>query len=337
MSARAPGARRHPEGPDPEGPDPKGSGPEGRGGRTGRRRSSLFWRYLPFWLPAFALYTLFIVWPLANAVGYSLFEWQGLRRGAFVGLGNFVRLFTTEPWRSDLWDAFRHNLLFFAGTMLVQNTVALFFAVVLHGLRRGSRFFQNLFFLPHLLATVLVGFLWDLILNPLFGPLNKALKAVGLDALARPWLGLPETALGTIVAINAWAWLGFPMMVFLANLASIPASYLEAARLDGANGWQVFRHVQLPLLRPGLIVVSVLTFIGNFNAFELIFVIAGSDGSPGGSTDVLGTYFYRTAFGTGPDAVAMGSTLAVVMFGFIALVSLTFLRLAQRGGGVSYD
>lgn len=305
--------------------------------RQGRaRKLSPFWRYLPFWFPAFALYSLFIVWPLLNAVGYSLFEWQGLRRGAFVGLGNFVRLFTREPWRSDLWDAFRHNLVFFAGTMLVQNTVALFFAVILNDLRVLGRFFQNLFFMPHLLATVLVGFLWNLILNPLFGPLNKGLRAVGLGALAQPWLGQPETALPTIIAVNAWAWLGFPMMLFLANLGSIPQSYLEAARLDGASGWQVFRHIQLPLLRPSLVIVTVLTFIGNFNAFDLIFVMAGSGGSPGGATDVLGTFFYRTAFGTGQDAVSMGSTLAVVMFGFIALVSLLFLRLTRRGE-MTYD
>lgn len=303
---------------------------------TGRaRRLSPFWRFLPFWLPAFILYSLFIVWPLLNAVSYSLFEWQGLKRGAFTGLSNFARLFQ-EPWRSDLWTAFWHNILFFIGTMLVQNTIALFFAVILNNLKRGSRFFQNLFFMPHLLATVLVGFLWNLILNPLFGPLNKALRAIGLDALAQPWLGQPETALPSIIAVNAWAWLGFPMMLFLANLGSIPASYLEAARLDNANDWQIFRFIQLPLLRPSLIIVTVMTFIGNFNAFELIFVMAGSNGSPGGATDVLGTLFYRTAFGTGQDAISMGSSLAVMMFGFIALTSFVFLRIARRGE-VTYD
>lgn len=297
--------------------------------RVGQQRSP-FWRYLPFWLPAFVLYTLFIVWPLANALLYSLFEWQGLERGAFVGLGNFVRLLTTEPWQSDLFAAFRHNVVFFVGTMLVQNTVALAFAVLIFRLGRGGRFWQNLFFMPHLLATVVVGFLWNLILNPLFGPLNQGLKRLGLDVLAQPWLGQPETALPTIIAVNAWAWLGFPMMIFLANLGSIPASYLEAARLDGASDWQVFRRIQLPLLRPALTIVTLLTFIGNFNTFELVFVMAGSSGSPGGATDVLGTFFYRTAFGGGQEAVSMGSTLAVVMFAFVALTSLVALRLFGR-------
>ncbi len=303
--------------------------------RRGHKPSS-FWRLLPFWLPAFVLYTVFIVWPLLNAIGYSLFEWRGLVRGPFVGLDNFVTLLTTEPWRSNLTRAFGNNLFFFAGTMLVQNTLALAFAVLLHGMRRGGRFWQNLFFLPHLLPTVLVGFLWLLILNPLFGPLNKALREFGLDSLALPWLGLPETALPTIVVVNAWAWLGFPMMLFLANLGSIPTSYLEAARLDGATPWQVFRHIQLPLLRPSLTIVTVLTFIGNFNTFELVFVMAGSSGSPGGATDVLGTFFYRTAFGGGQDAVSMGSALAVLMFGFILSVSLIALRLFGRGE-VVYD
>lgn len=311
--------------------------------RRGRKLSP-FWRYAPFWLPAFVLYSIFIVYPLATAVGYSLFAWDGLQRGAFVGLENFVTLLTEDPWQRNLWRAFRHNIAFFAGTMLVQNTVALFFAVVLYSLKRGRRFWQNLFFMPHLLSTVLVGILWNLILNPLFGPLNQALRGleagisnllalVGIDAsvkLAYPWLGLPETALGTIVVVNAWAWLSFPMMIFLANLGSIPKGYLEAATLDGANNWQVFRHIQLPLLRPAITIVSVLTFIGNFNAFELIFVMAGSDGSPGGSTDVLGTFFYRTAFGTGSERIAIGSALAVLMFGFIALTSFIALRIFRR-------
>lgn len=291
---------------------------------------------MPFWLPAFLVYTLFIVWPLLNALLYSLFEWQGLRRGAFVGLDNFVRLFTTEPWQGDLAEAFGHNIVFFVGTMILQNTVALAFALVIFSLKRGGRFWQNLFFMPHLLATVVVGFLWNLILNPLFGPLNQGLELLGLDALAQPWLGQPSTALPTIIAVNAWAWLGFPMMIFLANLGSIPPSYLEAARLDGASSWRVFRHVQLPLLRPALTIVTLLTFIGNFNTFELIFVMAGSSGSPGGATDVLGTFFYRTAFGGGQDAVSMGSALAVVMFSFIALTSFVVLRLFRREA-VVYD
>jgi raffinose/stachyose/melibiose transport system permease protein len=321
-------------------PVPTAPTPPGRdaapGGRRKATKPSSFLRLAPFWLPAFLLYTTFIVWPLINAIGYSLFDWNGLRRGAFVGLDNFVRLFAEAPWNVDLWDAFRNNVVFFVLTMILQNTVALGFAVILTRVRVGARFFQNLFFMPHLLATVLVGFLWSLILNPLFGPLNQALKAIGLDVLARPWLGDPDTALATIVVVNAWAWLGFPMMLFAANLGSIPASYLEAARLDGANGFQVFWNVELPLLRPSLIIVTVMTFIGNFNAFELIFVMAGSDGSPAGATDVLGTYFYRTAFGTGPDAIQMGSTLAVVTFGFIAALSALFLRIARRGT-VVYD
>ena len=306
------------------------------GAPKGRVKTSPFWRFLPFWLPALLVYTLFVVWPLLNALLYSLFEWQGLRRGAFVGVANFVRLFTTEPWRSDLAAAFGHNVVFFVGTMLVQNTVALAFALIIFSLRRGGRFWQNLFFMPHLLATVVVGFLWNLILNPLFGPLNQGLKAIGLDVLAQPWLGQPETALPTIIAVNAWAWLGFPMMIFLANLGSIPPSYLEAARLDGASSWHAFWYVQLPLLRPALTIVTLLTFIGNFNTFELVFVMAGSNGSPGGATDVLGTFFYRTAFGGGQDAVSMGSALAVVMFVFIALVSFTALRLSRREA-VVYD
>ena len=301
-----------------------------------RNKATNFWRLLPFWLPAFVVYSLFIVYPLLSAVSFSLFSWQGLRREHFVGLENFVTLLTTEPWRTRLWRAFGNNLYFFAGTMLMQNTVALLFAVLLYNLRRGQRFWQNLFFLPYLLPTVLVGFLWRLMLNPLFGPVNNGLRALGLEALALPWLGTPETALPSIIVVNAWGWLGFPMIIFLANLGNIPMSYLEAAKLDGASPWQIFARIQLPLLRPSLMIVSVLTFIGNFNAFELIFIMAGSSGSPGGATDVLGTFFYRTAFGGASNAISMGSALAVLMFCFIALISFIMVALFQRDK-VLYD
>ncbi|WP_233451827.1 carbohydrate ABC transporter permease [Rubrobacter xylanophilus] len=301
---------------------------------SGRRKWG-GWRpvHALFLLPAFLLYTLFVVYPMVSALRFSLYEWNGLERVAFSGLENFRTLFTRYPYDEEVWDALRHNLYLFAVTMVVQNAFALFLAVVLdRGIRRGRTLFRNIFFLPHLIAVVVVGFLWSLILNPQFGVFNRFLEAVGLGVLAHPWLGDPDTALTAVALVNAWSWVGFPLIIFLANLAGIPEEYHEAARLDGAGGWQVFRYVTLPLLAPSITIVTVLTFIGNFNAFDLIYAMGGSNGSPGGSTDVLALLFYRIAFaGNDPNAVGVSNALAVLMFVVVFAVSVVYLRWRGRG------
>ncbi|MGH2698685.1 MAG: carbohydrate ABC transporter permease, partial [Actinomycetota bacterium] len=152
-----------------------------------------------------------------------------------------------------------------------------------------------------------------------------------LGALEHSWLGDPTTAFTTIIFVNAWSWIGFPMVIFLANLAAIPDDYDEAAQVDGANAWQRFRYITLPLLVPSLTIVTVLTFIGNFNAFDLIYSMAGSDATPGGSTDVLGLLFYRIAFDSeDPNQVGVGNALAVLMFLVVFVVSNVWLRMFKR-------
>jgi raffinose/stachyose/melibiose transport system permease protein len=296
------------------------------------RRPPLRWRTAAvFLLPALALYSVFIVYPLLSALQYSLFEWRGTVRDAFAGLGNFAELATRYPLDRNIARAFLHNAAFFAGTMLVQNTLGLAFAVLLHRRRAGRRLLQTIYTLPYLVSPLVVGYLWSLLLNPTFGPVNAALRAVGLDALALPWLGDPRTALPTIILVNAWQWVGFPMLLFGAALAGIPEEYEQAARVDGASSWQVFRRVTLPLLTTAVGTVSVLTFVGNFNVFALSYAMGGSQGNPAGATDVLGLLFYRTAFlEGGVNAIGVSSALAVCMFAFIFGMSMVATSVLRR-------
>nr|WP_221308351.1 sugar ABC transporter permease [Nocardiopsis mwathae] len=290
-----------------------------------------WWVLAAFLLPAVALYTLFIVYPLFSALQYSLYSWQGTQRTGFAGWDNFAHLFS-GVYGDRLWRAFGHNLAFFGGTMLVQTTVGLAFAVLLRGTRTGRRFLQTAYVLPHLVSPIVVGYLWSLMLSPQFGAVNAALRAVGLDALARPWTGDPALALPTLILVNAWQWIGFPMLLFSAALAAIPPAYEEAARVDGASGWQAFRHVTLPLLVPAIGIVTVLTFIGNMNVLDLVYAMQGSQGAPAGATDVLGLLFYRTAFNNpDPGAIGQASALAVVMFVFIFGISIAATRVLRRG------
>ncbi|MPZ94878.1 MAG: ABC transporter permease subunit [Propionibacteriales bacterium] len=286
-----------------------------------------------FLLPALALYTVFIVYPLFSALQYSLFEWTGTARQGFLGLQNFAALFTVFPYDEQLIVAFWHNCLFFIGTMAVQNTLGLLFAMLLHRRRFGKRLFQTLYTLPYMVSPIVVGYLWLLLLRPQFGALNVLFENIGFDFLARPWLGDPDTALPVVILINAWQWLGFPMLLFGAALAGIPDEYDDAARVDGATGWRAFRYVTLPLLTPAIGTVTVLTFIGNFNEFSLVYAVGGSQGNPAFSTDVLGLLFYRTAFEGGLNAIGRSSALAVLMFVFIfgiAVVANRYLRKRER-------
>lgn len=193
--------------------------------------------------------------------------------------------------------------------------------------------YRVIFFLPVTLSLVIVGFLWLLFLNPVFGAVNKALALAGVGQLARPWLGDPHTALVAVILVNAWRWLGFPTLVFLAAIPAIPEEYLEAARIDGAGEAAVVRHVVLPLLAPAVTIIVLLTFLGSFNWFELPYVMQGVAGAPDRATDVLGLLFYRTAFGevdTGLQDIGIGSAIAVLMFALLGSVSAVAAVLLRR-------
>ncbi|MFC6507428.1 carbohydrate ABC transporter permease [Promicromonospora citrea] len=282
---------------------------------------------LLFLLPAAVLFGVFVLYPMATALTYSLFSWRGTAQEAFVGLDNFVALFTTEPYRTELPRAFGHNALLFAGAMAAQNSVGLLLAVLLHQRERFRRLFQVLFTMPYLVSPLVVGYLWSLLLSPLFGPVNALLRAVGLDAVAQPWLGDPDTALWVVVLVTAWQWVGFPLLVYGAALGALDPSTQEAAMLDGAGAAQRFRHVTLPLLTPVIGTVSVLTFIFSMEAFPIPYALGGSSGSPAGATDVMSLLFYRTAFHSGAsNAIGVSSAVAIVLFLVIVGVSVAFTR-----------
>jgi raffinose/stachyose/melibiose transport system permease protein len=294
--------------------------------QTGRRL------WLVFFLgPATSLFAAFVTYPIFSALAYSLYSWEGIGRRAFVGWGNFTRLFATFPYSQLLVNAFWHNILVFVVTMLVQNLPALGLALLLARGPWGTKVYRVIFFLPVTLSLVIVGFLWTLLLNPVFGIVNQLLTAGGLAA--RPWLGDPHSALLALIVVNAWRWLGFPTIVFLAGINAVPEEYIEAARIDGAAEWPVFCHIILPLLAPAVTIIVLLTFIGSFNWFELPYVMQGVSGAPDRATDVLSLLFYRTAFGevdTGLQDIGIGSAIAVLMFVLLVTVSAVAAVVLRR-------
>ena len=216
----------------------------------------------------------------------------------FIGIQNYVTLLTNDLWADQFWNAFWNNVKFFIINMLVQNPVALFLAALLSSRTlRWTSGYRTLIFVPTVLSVVIIGFIWQLILSPLWGIAESFMTFFGIGHLFQPWLGLESTALTTISLISVWQFVGIPLMLFYAALIGIPEELVEAAYVDGATTWTVFWKVKFPLILPTVGIVTILTFVGNFNAFDLIYTIKGALAGPNFSTDIMGTMFFRTFFG----------------------------------------
>ncbi len=296
------------------------------------RQKKFPFHLLVFIGPSFAVYTLFMVYPLLDSLRLSLFSAgpDGVER--FVGLQNYIVLLSDSNYAPRFFGALKNNFIFFAVHMLVQNPIGLLLAALLTTNGRGRKIYRTILFLPTVLSYVLVGFIWNLILSPLWGVTSGALNVLGLRSLFQPWLGLESTALVTISLISVWQFVGIPMILFYAALIGIPEELVEAARVDGATGWQIFWRIKFPLILPTVGIVGILTFVGNFNAFDLIYTIKGALAGPNFSTDIMGTLFYRTFFGQQLQIgnPTMGATVAAMMFLVILSGVLIYMFLWQR-------
>ncbi len=282
----------------------------------GRKKKKYF--VLAYILPAFLIYTVFMAAPILLSLRTSLYEWTGVGDMKFVGLENYIALFTEPNYSQRFFNALGNNVVMFVFMMVLQNVYGLVLAVLLTRGLRFSNFFRTIFFSPVTISVVIVGFIWSLIYNPTYGIVNGALKAVGLDKFAISWLGNEGTALLCVAIAGAWQSIGLTIMMFVAAIQGIPDDVFESARLDGCGEWKLFAKITLPLITPNIGMVTVLTLIGNFaNSFDLIYAMQGVIAGPNYATDVLSTYFYRTAFGAYgsfmPD-MGMGASIATVMF-----------------------
>jgi raffinose/stachyose/melibiose transport system permease protein len=281
------------------------------------------WHVAVFLAPATLVYTAIMIVPLFGTLNLALFT-RTETGEAFNGLGNFRTLFGDPRWSAAFWNALGNNAWFFLIHMLVQNPIGIALAALLSSPRlRGAAFYRTAIFVPTILSFVIVGFAWKLILSPIWGIAPGMLDAIGLKALFAPWLGQEETALTTLALVSVWQFVGIPMMLIYAALLSIPDEVIEAAELDGVTGWSQFWKIQLPLILPAIGIISILTFVGNFNAFDLIYASQGALAGPNYATDILGTFMFRTFFGFQLQLgdPHMGATIATAMF-FIILAGV---------------
>lgn len=248
---------------------------------------------LSFILPTLILYSLFMVYPIIQALYYSLFDWSGSSENKdFIGLKNFVDLMH-DP---IMWQAIGNDYFLVAGKMIGIMILATFFAVSLTRFRlKFALFFRSIFFIPNIISVVVIGVLWAFIYNPQIGFLNSILSLITGTEVKTAWLGFPFHTIWMLLPPSIWAGIGFYMILLIAAIQGIPESYYEASSLEGAGQWHQFTHITLPLIWEQ-IKVSVLNIMMTTLNGSFVIVMIMTNGGPDNSTQVMGSYLYQMAF-----------------------------------------
>jgi ABC-type sugar transport system permease subunit len=276
---------------------------------------------LLFIAPAAIVFAVVVLLPIVENLFYSFTDWTGFgSEFAFVGGQNFARLFADQQTLQAFWN----TIVFTIGNAPLQIGLGLLLAVTLKRPGRLVGVLRTVVVLPIAISGVVLGFLGTVIFDPNSGILRAVSEAPGLGFLAQNWLGSPGLAMVSVIAMNLWQWSGFTMLIFLAGLSTIPSELYEAARLDGASAWAQFRTVTWPLLAPAATINIVLTLIGGFKVFDIIYVL--TQGGPGTATQsIVMRVTSEGGFARFGYASAIDFTLTVVIL-VVALVSLFLLR-----------
>ncbi len=287
-----------------------------------RRREEMRAAYL-FILPALAIYLVFVVWPVIQSIYIGFFEWNGLgKEMTFIGLGNYVTMFTADPvFGQSLGNSIVATLVL----AVVPTALGLGFAALFANLRGGGAY-RSAIFLPYLVSMVAVGTIWAWMYNPRIDAPGMLLQAVGLESWIHDWLGERATALAAAMVPGIWRFTGFAIVIFYAAIQAIPVDLYEAALVDGATGWQSFWRITVPLVRQATIVVVVWMTMDALKLFDLIFVL--TRGNPNHATEVIATWMFANTFRH--YKMGYGAAMAVVLFLMILGFSILYIRWMTR-------
>jgi raffinose/stachyose/melibiose transport system permease protein len=275
-----------------------------------------------FLVPALGLYAVFVLVPIGQAAHYSLYDWNGLKPlSDFVGLDNYARALSAPAFQK----AATHNLVIVVLSLAIQIPFALWVALMVNRRFPGRAVFRLIFFAPYVIAEVIAGVVWRLILQP-NGLVDGALTGVGLESLYHPWLADPDTVLWALFVIISWKYFGFHMIILLAGLQGIPRELEESAAIDGATRRQTLRYVTLPLLGPTIRVSVFLSIIGAIQLFDLVWVT--TNGGPVDASNTMVTYLVEQGFER--FQLGYGSAIAVILFGIALVVALGYQRIVMR-------
>jgi len=290
------------------------------------RNKAILENYI-FILPAVIIFSLFYVYPFYKVFTLSLCQWDGIMSFSFtknfIGLRNFKELFLED---SVWWQSMRNAGYITLIALTFQNALALLLAWACDRDIKGGNIYRVIFYLPPVLSEVVVGLVWRWIYDGNYGLLNYWLHNIGLAHLMRDWLSDPKTALTCVAIIHCWKGFGWGFIIFLAGLQTIPKQLYEAARVDGASAWQMFKKITMPLMIPVFILVSILTVLGTMQVFVLILSMTG--GGPGYHTEVPVTRILTSMIGTSSRfgyACSQGIVFGAILLG----VSFIQIRLSK--------
>lgn len=269
-----------------------------------------------FVLPAFIIYAIFALFPIGYNIYMSLFKTDLMTGKEFVGLGNYIGLFKDRTFR----HALSNNIFMVVGSLIAHMPLAMFFANAIYKKIKGSAFFQTVFFLPNVICGVAVGLTWTFIYNGNYGLLNAFLKFIGLGSISQVWLANKKLAIFCIIVVVMWQYVGYHMVIQLAAMRNIDPVFYEAAQLDGATGWQQFKYITFPLIKPILKIDAVLIITGSLKYYDLVAVM--TSGGPNHATEVMSTYMYYEGFN-------------VLKYGYASAIGVILMILCIMAVGIS--
>ena len=272
---------------------------------------------------ALLIYTVFSVIPGLVGIGYSFTDWSAYSKEIhFVGLKNFLAVFRGE---GNYLQYITNTLLFTLVTTVSKTVLGLLFAVALSEGIKFKNFHRGVMYLPSVLPILVTGLTFTSILNPKVGFLNSFLRSIGLSGLAQKWLVDPKIAFGTVMAVDIWRGVGYIMTMLIVGILAIPKVYYEAVAIDGANAWQRFRYITLPMLRQTLAVTIVLNVIYGLKVFDMVYAL--TNGGPGHRTEVMYTAVFKMM---SKGLYAEGTTISSIMFVFMVIIGYFMVKILTK-------
>lgn len=277
-----------------------------------------------FLLPAFAMVIYFMLWPAIQTFYISMTSWDGISPKKFVGLNNYIQLFTSEPM---FWEAIKHTLMWVVGGVTIPIWAGLIFAnLLVRGKIKFAKWFQLAFFFPQVISSVIAAVIWKWIYDPNFGPLAEILSKLGIAKPMTGWLGNPDLVMYALFVIFLWGSYGYTTMIFTAALQNVDSQLYDAANIDGCGPLGQFRHVTIPGLRQTITTIIILMTIGSFSVFDI--VMATTKGGPGYSSYVISYYVYTQGFIVNRLGFAAAASMMLTLF--ILIVSRTIIFIRER-------
>lgn len=279
-----------------------------------------------------------MVYPIFSAAQISLFKWNGIGEKVFVGFSNYKELFSNPVLLDQFINALKNSLIIFVLTALIIIPLQVIYAYMIYTKTKGSKILQTVIFSPQFISTPVIVFIFTLMLDANIGVVNDFLTKIGLDFLAKPWLGMPSIGIYIVWLMISWAGFGVGMMYFIAAMNMISTDALESAYLEGAGFWTRLRLIVVPQIKNTIFNLILISYITAMTIFDYSYILGGVSGGVDGSVDVMSLFFYRIAFGDNnplggnlsENSMGMGTTIAVTLFIIIFIVAVLQMILTLR-------